>query len=130
MHLGNAIAAHDEWKARFRTAIVESGTLDATTISADHCCELGKWLHGEGKTLFGKLSMHAHCVATHKIFHHEAGQIAEVINAKKFIEAHGMMAAHTPFTKASTALTAAILRLNKDAESSSGITSLIAKLSR
>jgi len=130
MHLGNAIAAHDEWKARFRAAINANEMLDTTTISADNHCELGKWLHGEGKRLFGKLSMHPHCVATHKIFHQEAGRIAEAINAKKFVEADSMLAAHTHFSKTSIALTAAILRLNKDAERSSGFTALIAKLSK
>jgi hypothetical protein len=130
MHLGNAIAAHNEWKAKFRTAITKNETLDTTTISADNCCELGKWLYGEGKTLFGKLPMHTHCVATHKIFHQEAGQIAEAINAKNFVEADSMLAAHTPFSKTSIALAEAILQLTKDAASSSGFISLIAKLSK
>jgi len=47
MHLGNAIAAHDEWKSRFRTAIANGEMLDAATVSADNCCELGKRLSGE-----------------------------------------------------------------------------------
>ncbi len=130
MHLGNAIAAHDEWKTTFRTAITKNETLDATAISDDNCCELGKWLYGEGKTLFGKLPMHAHCVATHKIFHHEAGAIAEAINAKQFIESDNMLSAHAHFSLTSLALTAAILRLTKEAENSAGFISLVAKLSK
>lgn len=130
MHLGNAIAAHDDWKTRFRSAISKGETLDPATISSDTSCELGNWLTGEGKSLFGKLSMHAHCVATHKTFHDQAGRIAEAINAKKFVEAESMMAADTQFSRTSIALTAAILRLNKDAERSSGFVALIAKLSK
>lgn len=129
MHLGNAIAAHDEWKTTFRTAIANHETLDAATISADNCCELGQWLYGEGKRLFGKLPTHTHCLATHKLFHQEAGKIAEAINANNLTGADSMLAAHTPFSKTSNALAAAILRLKKDAVGSQGFISLIAKLS-
>jgi len=86
-------------------------------------------LHGEGKKLFGTLPIHTHCVATHKLFHLEAGKIAEAINANNFVEAESMLAAHTHFSKTSNALAAAILRLKKDAASTPGFISLIAKLS-
>src|SRR3990172_5705542 len=129
MHLGNAIAAHEEWKTTFRAAISNHETLDAITISADNRCELGRWLHGEGKKLFGTLPIHTHCVATHKLFHLEAGKIAEAINANNFVEAESMLAAHTHFSKTSNALAAAILRLKKDTASTPGFISLIAKLS-
>jgi len=129
MHLGNAIVAHEEWTTTFRNAIANLETLDAVTLSADNCCDLGQWLYGEGKRLFGKLPIHAHCVATHKLFHQEAGKIAEAINAKNFVDADSMLATHTPFSETSKALAAAILRLKKDAAGSPGFISLIAKLS-
>ncbi len=129
MHLGNAIKAHNEWKATFRTAISKHENLDTATVSADNCCALGRWLYGEGKRLFGHLPSHTHCVATHRNFHREAGKIAEEINAKNFVEAGSMLEAHTPFSETSNALAAAILGLKKDAASSNGIISLIAKLS-
>jgi hypothetical protein len=68
-------------------------------------------------------------VATHKLFHQEAGKIAEAINANNLVDADSMLAAHAPFSKTSNALAAAILRLKKDAASSPGFISLIAKLS-
>ena len=129
MHLGNAITAHNEWKERFRTAIAKQVIIDMATVSADNCCVLGKWLYGEGKRLFGKLPSHTHCVATHKSFHREAGKIAEAINSHNLVEAGSMLATNTPFSDTSDALTAAILRLKKDATNSPGIISLIAKLS-
>ena len=129
MHLGNAIAAHNEWKEKFRTAIATQDMIDMATVSAENGCALGNWLYGEGKRLFGKLPSHTHCVATHKIFHREAGKIAEAINTNNFLEAESMLGTNTPFSNTSNALTAAILRLKKDATDSPGIISLIAKLS-
>ena len=130
MHLGNAIAAHNEWKAMFRLAIARLEILDAAIISADNCCELGQWLYGEGKALFGKLPSHTHCVSTHKIFHREAGTIADAINAKKFVAAGGMLSAQAAFSSASEALAEAVRQLKKEAASSPGFVSLIAKLSK
>lgn len=129
MHLGNAIKAHQEWKVKFRSAIDTQEILDTVTISAENCCELGQWLYGEAKTLFGKLPSHTHCVATHRIFHREAGTIAAAINAKSFAEAAGLLDLRSQFSEASTALTAAILQLKKDALDAPGVISLIAKLS-
>lgn len=50
MDLNNAIAKHSEWKTKLRSAITRKETLDASTISKDNCCDLGKWLHGEAKS--------------------------------------------------------------------------------
>ena len=129
MHLGNAITAHNEWKEKFRAAIAGQDTVDTASISADNHCALGKWLQGEGARLFGKLTSHADCVATHKIFHLEAGKIADAINNRNFGEAENMLGTDAPFSGTSKALAAAILRLKRDAIDSPGITSLIAKLS-
>ena len=130
MHLGNAIAAHEEWKTTFRSAIEQQAIVDAATVSVDNCCVLGEWLHGEGNALFGSLASHTHCVATHKVFHREAGRIAAAINDRNFVEAERMLAARAAFSNASNALAAAILRLKNDAAASGGVISLFAKLSR
>jgi hypothetical protein len=130
MHLGNAIAAHEDWKTTFRNAIEHRTAIDAATVSVDNCCALGLWLYGEGNTLFGSLASHTHCVATHRIFHREAGKIAAAINAANFAEAERMLAAQEPFSAASNALAAAILRLKKDAAVSGNFISLLAKLSQ
>ncbi|OGA12592.1 MAG: hypothetical protein A3H32_06290 [Betaproteobacteria bacterium RIFCSPLOWO2_02_FULL_63_19] len=129
MHLGNAIATHEEWKTALRNAIAGSATLDVVTISADNRCEFGQWLYGEGKRLFGELPIHAHCVETHRLFHVEAGKIAEAINVRNFVDANGMLASNTPFSKTSSALADSILQLRQEAVTSPGIISLIAKLS-
>lgn len=115
MDLGNAIQAHSEWKVKFRTAIAKQETMDTATISADHCCALGAWLHGEGKKRFGSLASHTKCVANHRLFHVEAGKIAQAINAKRYPEAERMLAINTPFAAASTAVGAAILLLKREA---------------
>ena len=116
MDLNNAIEKHAEWKMKFRSAISKQEMMDASTISKDNCCELGKWLHGEAKTKFSSLGSHSACVSKHAAFHIEAGKVAQAINAKKFSEAEGMLNAGTPYASASSAVGVAIMQLKKDAK--------------
>ncbi|MGA7950334.1 MAG: CZB domain-containing protein [Thiobacillaceae bacterium] len=114
MDLSEAMKAHAEWKIRFRNAITNKNTMDVASISADNCCELGKWLHGESKLKFGGLKSYADCVARHALFHQEAGKVAETINANKFDEATAMLGPNTPFFIASNGVIVAIGALKKE----------------
>jgi hypothetical protein len=115
MDLNEAIKKHAEWKLKFRKAITDHETMDAATISKDNCCDLGKWLYGDAKTKFGKLSSHAECVAKHAAFHVEAGKVATTINAKKYEEAENMLGSGTGYASASGAVGVAIMNLKKEA---------------
>lgn len=116
MDLDSAISKHAEWKLKFRSAITKQETMDAETISKDNCCDLGKWLYGEAKVKFGKLSTHADCTAKHKAFHVEAGKVAKTINAKKFQEAEAMINSGTPYAAASSGVGVSVMALRKEAK--------------
>ena len=79
MNLNEAINKHTDWKIKLRAAINNKETVDAATLSRDNACELGKWLHGEGKTAFGQRPSFAKLVAAHTAFHLEAGKVATAI---------------------------------------------------
>jgi hypothetical protein len=115
MDLNSAIQKHAEWKTKFRTAISKQEQMDAAIISKDNCCELGKWLHGEAKTQFGRLASHAECIQKHAVFHVEAGKIASAINAQKYTEAEAMLNAGTTYTQVSSQVGVAIMHLKKEA---------------
>lgn len=115
MDLSQAIRKHTEWRLKLRSAISNRETLDVATIAKDNCCELGKWLHGEGKALFGTLRAYPVCVAAHANFHVEAGRVAQIINSKRYDDAGKMLDGDTPYVSASTAVGVAIVRLKKEA---------------
>jgi len=114
MDLDHAIEAHAMWKLKFRNAISNKETLDVETISKDNCCELGKWLYGDAKSKFNKLTSYAECIQKHANFHTEAGKVAKTINAKDYTKAQAMIDAGTPFAAASSAAGVAILHLKKE----------------
>jgi hypothetical protein len=115
MDLESAIRKHSEWKIRLRGAIFKKETLDAATISQDNCCELGKWLHGEARTKFGRLASHAECIKKHAAFHTEAGKVASTINGKRYTEAEAMMGGDTSYAQVSSSVAIAIMHLKKEA---------------
>ena len=115
MDLDHAIQKHAEWKIKFRTAITRQETMDVDTISKDNCCELGKWLHGDGRTSYGWLQSFGQCVARHAAFHTEAGKVAQVVNARRYAQAEAMLENETPYSQASSAVGIAIVKLKKEA---------------
>ncbi len=115
MDLDDAIHRHTEWKVKFRTAMERHEQLDAALIAKDNCCELGKWLHGEGKSRWSALPAYRSCVAKHSEFHAVASRVAQAINGKRFQEAEAMLAAQTPYSTASREVVTAIMRLKREA---------------
>lgn len=114
MDLNQALAKHIEWKAKLRNAITNKETMDVATISADNCCDLGKWLHGEAKETMGDLPGYQDTVMKHAIFHREAGKVASAINAQQFNEAEAMLKTGSPYATASSAVGMAISDLRKE----------------
>lgn len=114
MNLDQASQAHATWKVKLRAAIVKKEELDAATIARDDCCELGKWLHGEARTRYGRWASYRDCVSRHAGFHREAGAVARLINAGAYAEAEAALNAGTAYATASGAVASAILGLKKE----------------
>lgn len=115
MNLDNAVQTHAHWKTKLRSAISKHEQLDLMTLSRDDCCELGQWLHGEGKSRYGKLNSHANCVHKHVVFHSEVTKVAKAVNANQFDAAESMLNAGTSYAKASSDLSVSFLQLRKEA---------------
>jgi myosin heavy subunit len=113
--INTAIAAHGEWKNKLRTAILQKTEIDAATLSADNCCGLGKWLYGEGKSQFGRLSEFDKVVSAHALFHKEAGRIGHLINAGDYTQATKALDSGTAYAKASNNVASAIMALRRAA---------------
>jgi len=120
MDFDEARNKHAEWRFKFRSAITKKETLDADAIAKDDRCDLGRWLHGEAKAKYSRLSSYADCVKTHAHFHIEASKVANVINAQKYEEARALLGIGSGFSTASAAIGWALDVLQKEAGSSTG----------
>ncbi len=111
MDARTAIAAHREWRDHFRAAMATREPLDVPQITADDCCNFGRWLFGEGQRQFGHLPCWQDCVDAHAEFHREAAKVAEVLNAGQLLQADKMLAAGTNYAKSSERLGMAVVAM-------------------
>lgn len=111
MDLNSAIQKHAEWKFKFRNALHDHQTMDSAAISKDNLCELGKWLHGEAATLFGKYPSHTRCLTAHAAFHVEAGKVASLVSSGNPEKVELMLANGSPFSEISKKVSVAIMEL-------------------
>ena len=107
-------AAHAKWKTNFRTAITRKDDLDATTISCDDRCELGRWIYSIGKGVFGHQPIFQRLIDEHKQFHRCAGEVARTINQKRYADALQMIAAKSEFSEASSHVIGTLGRMKRE----------------
>ncbi|MCM2340013.1 CZB domain-containing protein [Rhodoferax sp.] len=115
MNLDIAVQTHALWKTKLRAAISKREQMDLITLARDDCCELGIWLHGEGKNHFGQHASHGDCVRKHLEFHAEVTKVARAVNTHQFTVADAMLNAGSPYAKASSALSVSFIQLRKAA---------------
>lgn len=113
MDVSKAMAAHAEWKIKLRTGIANGSVFDVATVRADNCCDLGRWLHGEGRRQFAGVAAFEGCLSSHRAFHLEAAKVADLINRKQMAEAEALLLPGKPYAEASTAVGVALLRLKR-----------------
>ena len=109
------ITAHAQWKTKFRAAISHQEQLKADAISRDDACELGKWIYSEGKLVLGHSAEFTKLVDEHKQFHHCAGDVAHIINQRRFDSATEKIGPTSPFTQASNRVIATLGRMKRGA---------------
>jgi methyl-accepting chemotaxis protein len=109
--LDRALHAHQQWKAKLKQAITNQEVLDVQTIIRDDCCELGKWLLADGRNRYGSKPEFVNLIDKHVDFHHTAGFVAELINAKSLDSALSHLGSGSQFASASMEVRVAITRL-------------------
>src|SRR5512140_1442267 len=108
MNFDEARDKHAQWRFKFHGENTKKETMDAVAIAKDDRCDLGKWLHGEAKGKYSRLSGYGNCVKKHADFHIAAGNVAKLINAKKYEEARALLEMGSGFSLASAAIGSAL----------------------
>lgn len=77
LNMKEAIDAHVAWKARLAEQISGTGgeKLEIGVVASDDRCTLGKWIHTEGKKMYGGLPEFAELLRQHAQFHLNAGNV-------------------------------------------------------
>ena len=118
INFDNAIQAHANWRSKLRTAAMRKEQMDADTAGRDDCCELGKWLHGVGKSQHDGKPSFVELLSAHREFHQEAGKVARTINQGANDVAEKMLESDTGFSRASNQVTRLIVQLRGELKNS------------
>jgi len=104
MNVEDSIQAHARWKIRLVSYLKNpDGSIKAGELGADDRCDLGKWIHGEGRHYAGDPEMAA-LRAAHANFHRAAADVVRKIDAGTVTDAGSLMSLHSPFSTASLAV--------------------------
>jgi methyl-accepting chemotaxis protein len=114
MDLESAFQKHGRWVEDFCTAIFDQNSLDVETYGKDNCCELGKWLYGEGQTQYAKYDAYSELLSKHSAFHKVAEKVAQTINAKDYILAEYLLSEEGEYAAASHDVYIAIAKLKTE----------------
>jgi hypothetical protein len=114
MNFETQIQNHTRWILRLRNAIQANTPLNPLEVSQDNLCELGKWLHGEGKSQHKFSRKLPECVALHAAFHMAAGKAATALRSGRKDEAERLLAADAELSAISRKLAVALLELKNE----------------
>jgi methyl-accepting chemotaxis protein len=91
MSLSKIILKESDLVKKSRQCITNQQSLNPDVIGKDDCCELGEWLHGEGKLHYGNLNGFHELLINHAEFHLEARKIVLATKQKTDLEIADMM---------------------------------------
>ncbi len=103
LDIQTAIAAHENWKFRLQSYLAgtSSEELLPEVICFDNHCDLGQWIHGNGKMHLAHFPGFMVLIEHHKMFHYAASNVVSLSKAGKGPEAHKMLdGVFTTFSKA------------------------------
>lgn len=88
-----AKAAHENWKMRLDAYLkgASSEQFSAEVICFDDRCDLGQWIHGQGRARLGKYPGFTALLGHHKMFHYAASNVVALAQAGKTKQAHAML---------------------------------------
>jgi len=108
MNFQQAVTAHTGWKMKVaRYLSCPDGSLQAVVVRQGHRCELGKWLHGEGKT-FEHLPEYQKLVEDHARLHESASELIRRTNTGETLRSETAMGDRSPYGLAARALVSSL----------------------
>lgn len=110
--LRQAIAAHGQWKVKFRDFMAGKLELDANVVQQNNQCQFGKWLESQGHKLLNKMDF-SEIDKLHTEFHKVAAEVIRKKKAGQTQMAEQALASGGVFTTASAKLTSRIMAVKR-----------------
>jgi hypothetical protein len=111
VNIDEAITAHAKWKMKLTLYLSKPDrSLQASVVEADNQCELGKWLHGEGRKYI-RLPEFLKLVTDHAKFHKTAAEIIRKADSGQQVANELALGAKSNFASASSAIVMSLMAM-------------------
>ena len=115
MNFDDAIKAHVAWKIKLTTYIKKPDrSLNHEVVCKDDNCDLGKWIHNEGKA-FANLVEYNQLKKEHARFHKAAADIIKKADAGHGLSEEVAVGMKSEYNEASNNVVSAIMQMKKAA---------------
>ena len=104
-----ALQDHALWRKCFRDYLNGRAPFDPAAACASDRCDLGKWLDDAGHRLL-PAELEGEIRTAHDEFHRLAAEVIEMIQEKRYAEAHRDISQDGPLNRASARLSEALLK--------------------
>jgi methyl-accepting chemotaxis protein len=110
MDFDQSIEAHVRWKSKLTAYLKHPDhSLDPAATAQDSACDLGKWLHGEGRR-FAQTSEFTRLVSDHARFHRAAGDVIRRADSGQQVSEDLALGGRSEFAQASGAVVASLMQ--------------------
>lgn len=115
MDFDAAIAAHSSWKIKLSTYLRKpDGSLKIADVQVDNKCQLGQWIHGEGKK-WSHLPEFTTLKTEHARFHKAAAEVIRKADAGQNVSEDVAIGGKSEFAQASAKVISAIMSMRRTA---------------
>lgn len=85
LDIDNAISSHENWKIRLEAYLAGHSSEDMRpeVVCREDCCDLGRWLNGDGRTQLGNYPVYGVLLARHKNFHIQASNVVSLVQSQQ-----------------------------------------------
>lgn len=112
MDFDGAIQAHAAWKLKLGSYLRRPDrSIDHNVLCRDDRCELGKWIHGEGRVKYAGLPEFKTLQLEHASFHLAAAEVVRLADRGEATAADTSIGGSSKFATASKAVVVAIVRM-------------------
>jgi Chemoreceptor zinc-binding domain len=102
VNFDDAIKAHAAWKIKLNSYLQHpDGSIDVAKLSLDNVCDLGHWLHGDGRT-YAELPEYQELIIEHAAFHRAASDVVRRKESGQNVSADLELGASSDFSVRST----------------------------
>ena len=113
MNFDDAVKAHAAWKMKLKAYLdAPDKSLKVDEVGSDCRCDLGRWIHGDGKQ-FAAHPEYGRLKDEHAKFHRAAADIVRKADAGHNVGADVALGTTSPFSAASTAVVTAIMAMKR-----------------